>query len=87
MKLSLYGQGPQTKGPTKMTVIKAKAKKLTVFSGEAITIRTRSKNIRAYKDEVQKKKKKKKADGSTKHDRAGMESTDLHQARKMAKKF
>ena len=42
-----------------MTVIKAKAKKLTVLNGEAITIRTRFKNLWAYKGESSKKKKKK----------------------------
>ena len=39
-----------------MIVIKAKAKKLTVLRGEAITIRTRFKNPRAYKGESSKLK-------------------------------
>ena len=46
-----------------MTVIKAKAKKLTVLKGEAITIRTRFKNPQAYKGESSKLKK---TDGPTK---------------------
>ena len=55
MRLSSYGQGSKTNGPTKMTSSSSpqqtKAKKLTVLIEEAIIIWTRFKNQWAYKDD------------------------------------